>query len=153
MLLVAFVLSLLVIAAGLKLLIHVQTLGGFLKYTTWFLISMGFFLLVLIFCMGMGKAYYHMHKMKHGHTYNMGMGHHGMHGKEGYMQGGCHGGMMPARAGSDGGGECEGEEMQGCCMGCRGGYAGKSDKEMYFWKKKWEDCYKEERKDSLQRRK
>lgn len=142
----AFVIALLVIAAGMKLLITVQkeTLGGFYKYTTWFVIIMGFFMLVLIFCMGMGKFYYHAKGSKYGPTYKM-MGYHGRYGKDGkkaYMHK-YHGGKMSG---------CDEEEMRDCCPGYKGGYDASSDKEASFWKKKWEECHKEAMKDSILKR-
>jgi hypothetical protein len=123
--LIAFALALLVIAAGMKLLIHTkkELLGNFYKFVSWFVIAMGFLMFVFICCSAGRMCFKHERMMK-----MMEEKHHSFYDKMGdgagcfrMMQGCCcdgmmmkhHGGMMKYHGCKVG--ECD-EEMEECIM-------------------------------------
>jgi len=122
MLLIAFALALLVIVAGMKLLIHTnkETLGSFYKYVSWFVIVMGFLMLLFIACSGLCRMCFKQERMMR----MMEERHHPFYGGMGMGEGpgcckmmnGCGGeGMMMGH------GDCGGE-MKEHCNKYEGGY-------------------------------
>ncbi len=142
MLLIAFALALLVISTGMKLLIHIQkeTLGNIYKYVSWFVIVMGFLLLIFTSCFGVVRFCYKggrmmeskfrmMEEMRNTHGYMM-------EGKPGNcMRMSGHGrNMRSCSADKMMMGECCGDEMEnGSCE--RGNYHEKSGEGCHFWKR------------------
>jgi len=137
MLLIACSLALLVIYAGMKLLAQTnkETLSNLFKYVSWFLVIMGFFMLLCIAAFGvmrcchkgqrmmdMESKFRMMEEKHHGNACMM-KDHMGssmmMHDCQRKM-GGCCGGMMN--------GGCSGGEMEGGC-GEHKGYHEKMDGE------------------------
>ena len=134
MMLIAFALALLVIAAGMKLLIHTkkELLGNFYKFVSWFVIVMGFLMFLFIGCSTCRMCFKHERMMKmmeekhHSFYDRMGDGSgcfKMMHGYccDGMMGYGCYGGGMKDHCNKyegtyhGGKGECE-EEMEECHM-------------------------------------
>jgi len=123
MLLIAFALALLVIVAGMKLLINTkkEMLGNFYKFVSWFVIVMGFLMLLFTCCSGMCHMCFKKERMmkmmeERHHFYG------GMQGEEGCckMMHDCYGGAEMKEhcnkyEGAYEKGECE-EEMEECAM-------------------------------------